>query len=268
MASPVRIVDKNGQELDLENNGGVPVNVQDQTSRCFDIRFCKAVSGAYTLASDVAPDSYTITLTNATGLTAGDVVGLFQDSTNPASYFGRILSISTNTLTLDTPVDNYFYTSLNPVLFELLCNANVNGATTRQIFAIDNDSTIPIDITRVILHITSTSAMDDSTFGGITALTKGVVLRKKKADGSFTNYWNRAIKTNGDFGLMAFDTRYDDKAPAGVYGFKMRYTFAGQDKHGVTCRLDTGEELQLIIQDDLTGLTLFEAVAEGHFVSG
>ena len=43
-------------------------------------------------------------------------------------------------------------------------------------------------------------------------------------------------------------------------------TFSGQDKLGVALRLNPGEDLQLIIQDDLRGLTSIEILAEGHEV--
>ena len=51
-----------------------------------------------------------------------------------------------------------------------------------------------------------------------------------------------------------------------MYGLSVRMTFAGQDKHGVVVRLDTGEEFQIVVQDDLTGLETFSCMAEGHFV--
>lgn len=263
-----QIVDSLGTTWELEQNGAMPVNIQDQTTRAFDNRLCMTVTGTpYTLASDAEPNDYDIELVDATGLNVGDTIGLFQNSSNPASYFGVILSIASNTLTMDTPIDNLFDTDLSPVLFEVACNANADGSVSPVIFKMANDANQAIDITRILIHITDEIAMDDSKFGGLTALTRGVVLRKKKADGSYTNYWNRAVKTNGELGLVAFDKEYDPKAPAGVYGLRARYTMGGQSKHGVVIRLSINEELQLVVQDDLTGLLTFEIMAEGHFVT-
>jgi hypothetical protein len=105
--------------------------------------------------------------------------------------------------------------------------------------------------------------MDDSLFGGITALTNGVVLRQN--NGVMTNIWN--VKSNGEFGLLCFDTFETSKAPAGSFGFRFRNTYAGQAKHGVTLRLEPGDTLEVLIQDDLTDLEDFAMMAQGHVVT-
>jgi len=106
--------------------------------------------------------------------------------------------------------------------------------------------------------------MDDSKFGDIAGgLTNGVLLRQN--NGEINNIWN--VKTNGEFGLLAYDTAYTDKAPAGSEGFRFRNTYAGQSKHGVTLRLQPGETLEILIQDDLSGLEVFNVMAQGHIVT-
>lgn len=47
-----------------------------------------------------------------------------------------------------------------------------------------------------------------------------------------------------------------------------RRSFGGQDKNGVVIRVDgdLGESLELLIQDDLTGLETFRIVVQGHVV--
>lgn len=51
-------------------------------------------------------------------------------------------------------------------------------------------------------------------------------------------------------------------------GSVFRRSFAGQDKNGVVIRLngDQGDEFQVIVQDNLTGLTHFRTVVQGHVV--
>ncbi len=249
-------VDVSGSEID--------VNIQDQTTEAFFNRMCRALSGPYFLASNTVPDSYDIELVSAAGLLVGDDIGLFQNSSNPSSYFAKIKSISSNTITMDTPMDTVFdMVGNSPVLFELECDLAVDGSSTRAVFAAINDSDVPIDITRIILHMTDGTSMDDGKFGGIAALTNGCVLRKKKTDGTFTNYFN--VKTNGEISEICYDKSYDDKAPSGVYGFSARLTFGGQSKVGVVIRLHKNEELQWLVQDNLTGLESFTIMAEGHF---
>jgi hypothetical protein len=105
--------------------------------------------------------------------------------------------------------------------------------------------------------------MDDSKFGGRIALVNGIALRKNIPTAGNIHLWN--CKTNGELGELSFDKSYDDKAPAGVYGFSSRLTYAGQSKHGVAIKLDPGEAVELLIQDDLTLLLTFTIMVEGHF---
>ena len=52
----------------------------------------------------------------------------------------------------------------------------------------------------------------------------------------------------------------------GQDGFLFRLTFAGMNKLGVAIRLNPGEDLQFLVQDDLSGITVLEVTAEGHVV--
>jgi len=116
--------------------------------------------------------------------------------------------------------------------------------------------------------MTATAAMDDSKFGSLDALTNGVVLRKK--NGEVKNIF--VVSDNGGIAERCYDTDYPTKVPAEIYAFRARRTFGGQDKNGVVVRLDgsESEELQIIIQDALSGgtLTKFAVVAQGHVVEG
>ena len=91
-------------------------------------------------------------------------------------------------------------------------------------------------------------------------MTNGIVLRV--SNGVKTNIWN--AKTNADLALLGFDFIYPDKIPAGTYSARFRITYNGQDKHGVTLRLEPGDTLELIVQDDLTDLDLFYMMGQGH----
>ena len=49
-------------------------------------------------------------------------------------------------------------------------------------------------------------------------------------------------------------------------GFTGRMTFAGANKMGVVIRLNPGEDIQLIVQDDLTSLEGLFIICQGHTV--
>ena len=113
--------------------------------------------------------------------------------------------------------------------------------------------------------------MDFTTFGSGPALTNGCVLRIKNPDGTFKNLFN--FKSNSDFIEQGFDHAFLAPKTGNTFtGFTSRVTWGGQSKHGVVIRLDgtLGEELQLIIQDDLiaSGNTRFHLTAQGHEIQG
>jgi hypothetical protein len=267
-----------------ESNGAIPVNIQDQHTEIIDLYLTQLLDTcSLDIAVAIGGTTARITTTGATPVT-GNILSLKEGT---AFYQAEILTARrvfmltsppvagnpvadnqydlTYDLTLDTPLDFDFTTGA-------ICNlgnqnAQVDGSATPKIFSVSPVGLvagIAWDITRIIILITDNVVMDDAKFGGITALPKGIVLRKK--DILYKNIFN--AKTNGELALRCYDTAYSDKAPAGFYGFRARRTFAGQEKNGVTIRLnaDDNDELQLIIQDDLTGLTKVNIIAQGHVI--
>lgn len=246
----------------LESNGAIPVNIQDQHSRALDIPFVKANAPPTNLSINSTIGDLNITVTSTTGFIDDSVIII---ASGENFYIGRQLgSVSGNVVTLDTPLD--FNYSSGSLVFAGNYHMNVDGSITPQIFQvgpIGKSVELELDITRVMGYFQDNVVMDDAKFGGINALTNGIILRRN--DGFMTNYWN--AKTNGELALMTFDFQYTDKAPAGSYGARFRNTFAGQDKHGVTIRLEPGDILEIIIQDDLSELEDFIMMAQGHVVT-
>ena len=266
MPNPARIgrsIIKDGttDETVKVTNGGLDINVQDQHTRALDLKFIKAEGPPTTLTAATAVDDMTIAVTSATGLSAGKSVAVFN--TTGSFYFGQVISVASLVITLDTPLDGVFAIGSNVIAADH--HLNVDGSTTTQVFQIGpvgSGTSVSVDITRIMGNITDAVAMDDGKFGGITALTNGCVLRH--VNGTTQNIWN--VKTNGDIALLCFDATYTDKAPAGENGYRFRNTYAGQGKHGVTIRLEPGDTLEMLIQDDLTDLTDFQMMAQGHVV--
>ena len=248
----------------VETNGGLAVNIQDQTTRAFDIRLNQIIDDTITLAVSPTVGSYDLTLTTGHGVIIGDSIAFLEQDGIPQLLFGSVLNVAADVITMDTPVP-YSFDIAETVVFTFTNDMTVDGSGTAEIFTITNFFDQAIDITRFIWHSTDATAMDDSKFSGGTALTRGFVLRKKISDTQYINYWN--VKTNGEFGELAYDKTYDDKAPAGSYGVTVRLTYAGPSKHGVTIRLEPGESIEALVQDDFTGYTTGSLMAEGHFVT-
>lgn len=264
---PVNISDSiTGKNVRVESNGGLAVNIQDQTTEIIDVYLNQKIDDI-TLNVATALGDRTINISSNTLPVVGNYICL-KDVDGQAFYQGEILAVggaNPYVLTLDRPLDFTFSTSdgcsLNTV------DMNIDGSVTPQIFKISPGglaSSVRWDINRIIFRILDDLSMDDGKFGGIPKLTNGIVLRK--VDGTWKNIFN--VKSNGEFAERAYDTFYADRAPAGQYGFRCRRTFNGQDKNGVTIRLqsDDSDELQIIIQDNLTGLSAFRCVVQGHVV--
>ena len=240
----------------------VDVYIQDQNSPDIDLYMHQALNDGNLLAVDTVIDTSTITLTAGHGAVLGNIICI-REGVHFTQF--EVLSVVVNVVTIDSPMDK-LYTSAGATVCISNKNMNVDGSVTPVIFRIEPLPLCGIkwDITRIMGSILSTTSMDDGKFGGLTALTKGVVFRKK--NGIYKNLFN--AKTNGGLRARMYDVAYATKAPAGLYGMSFRRTYAGQSKAGVTVRLDAADsdELQVIIQDDLTGLDTFNVIVQGHLV--
>ena len=247
----------------VESNGGLAVNIQDQHTRAIDLKFIQGLATPTTLTVEAVEGDTTITVALTTGYVDGVSVGVFTAGGD--FYFGQqVGAVAGNVVTLDTPIDITYpigSTSL-PASHHLNVSGTLATPEIFQVGPVGGGTGVDIDITRVMGNITDGLAMDDGKFGGINALTNGCVLRRN--NGVITNIWN--VKSNGEIGLLCFDGAYTEKAPAGENGYRFRNTYAGQSKHGVTIRLEPGDTLEVLIQDDLTGLTDFQMMAQGHIV--
>lgn len=242
----------------------IDVNVQDQHSPTI-IAKMSFVQAETTLSVAAAIDDTTITVTSSAGLGEGKYISIFDIISN-RFYVGYAILVVGNVITLDTPLD-FAYPS-GSFFTSGISNMNVDGSVTKQIFGLRNTTEtigITMDITRIVFSCLTDGANDLSTFGDIAdGLAKGIVLRK--IDGAFRNIFN--VKANGEIkGIMYdLDILSATNPSQGQNGFAGRLTFAGQSKIGVTVRLAPGEDLNLIIQDDLSSIQKLEITVEGHEV--
>lgn len=248
------------KEIPTEINGGVPVNVQDQTTIPIDQLFKKLVSDTNYLTIPANKDEFYIT----TNLTPPlNTCVCINDGIN--YYFGIVVDIGlAPTILLDRPLDSSF--AAGTTVRHYTANLTVSGnPVSPQIFYVEPADAISqvIDITRLIFKIVANNTCNFNTFGDLSALTHGITIRR--VDGVNQNIVN--IKQNSDFALSAYDmTILNPTVPAQINGVTARLTFAGQDKHGVAIRLNAGDQLQVVIADDISGLVDFRIMAQGHVV--
>lgn len=256
---PVTIRDANGRVLELETNSSVPVTLQDQTTPPV-IVYANKVTNTTTLSIATAVNDYNINVTSSVGITAGDYLGIFSLITN-RYYAGTVLSIAANVLVMDTPIDSAF--PIGATVGTGIKDMSIDGSVTPQIFSLrgaDPGIDVTVDITRIMFQMTTNGSTSFADFGDIARLTRGVVIRR--VDGAYYNYFN--IKSNSELANIAYDyTPVSSFNPSGDYGIVARLTTGGQSKMGVVSRIAPGEDLQVIIQDDLTGILDFSVIFEG-----
>ncbi|MCK5608393.1 hypothetical protein KAR91_41305 [Candidatus Pacearchaeota archaeon] len=260
-------------DLRLNKDGSVPVILQDQTTPALDLYFIQQEGSVTALTNDVEIDDRLFDLDSVADVNVGTYLGIFSGiSGQRRFYFGEVLSVGSinpTTVEMDTPIDFEFMVG-DPVIASTR-ELNVVGSTTSpevfQVQAGGVGNEFSIDITRIMIEITCSNAPNFPSFGDISLVTDkgliaGVVLRQ--VNGITRNIWN--VKANSEFANLAYDyTPLLATNPGlGVNGIICRYTFAGQAKHGVALRLEAGDSLQLIIQDDLSSLLSFRIIAQGH----
>ena len=237
--------------------------IQDSTSPLFIVKASNLIVET-TLTSQTAKEDYIVNVTSAASFVVGQYLTIYNVAADRV-FFSEILAINTLAITLDTPLDFEF--PIGSIVSVGDNNMNVNGSVTPVIYGIRNPTTadIPssVDITRLMFKCLTSSAVDLSQFGNIAGgLLRGIVIRR--VDGEYQNVLN--AKTNGDLKNIMFDFDIEVTSGSQQDGFTGRLTFAGQNKMGAVIRIGADEDLQIVIQDDLTSLTSFTVIAEGSGV--
>lgn len=266
--SSVIIKGPDGTIAPVESNNGQPclaVCVQDQASEPIDALFNQQ-TGSFTISADTTESTettlnYTFEATGGHGLAATDEI-LLLDVVGDRALQAVVVLVSTNTITIDRPIDHVYpsATSLGRIVTSEM--AVVGSLVSPQIYTY-RVGTAPVDVTRLLLTMTHSAAGTLDKFGSINALTNGLVFRIY--NGLHKTEFN--FKTNRDIKQFCYDVEFSDNAGPSLYGTSARISFGGQDKHGVVIRVSEGTVLQWIVQDDLTGLDSLVNSLQGHKTS-
>jgi hypothetical protein len=247
-------------EVSTTGNRGVAVYIQDQATDMLDLYFLQTKATGLTLAADTVIDSKTITLTAGHGLTtanSAEHILEIASTLSPRFYQSRIISIAGDVVTLSSLIPAIFLAASsvvgtgNPNMCKDAATGTViDGSVTPVIFKLSPLPNQSGDFNRVIMASTSPKDGDLATFGGAPALTSGLLMRVKRADGTYKNLFN--YRANFDLVIHGFDHVFlTPKAGSAVSGFVARVSFNGADKHGVVVRLDgnLAEELQIVVSE-------------------
>ncbi len=140
-------------------------------------------------------------------------------------------------------------------------NQNINGLTNpSNVFstAVVPDGKVLV-LTRIIIYMESANVMNSNLFGDQTALTNGWEMI---INGEST----LTAKQNRELGQYMYDMQgvkiygKEDKTLSG------RFTFAKMMHNGKGITIREGEVFSTKVNDDLTGLTYLEVMAEGQYL--
>lgn len=271
------IVSSNNIVYDASNPkdtyGNLEVAIQDQFTEIIDLKLTQFIDYINLTDNYSIGDVY-INVSTASIPVKNQIICLKEGTAFYQAHIINITNLSLNNyeLHMDRPLDFNFTTGGGCSLRD--GNWAVDGSVTPKIFKVspfglyDN---VSWDITRVILTcigdgISGADPTPDLTSFMVTdPLTYGIVLRS--VNGKTKNIFS----ANDNFHLIseAYDLTFYDASKFGLYGSVLRRTFNGQDKNGVTIRLNavTNDSFELIVQDDLTDMDECHAVAQGHVVS-
>jgi len=242
----------------------IDVNLQDQTTPTLILPAIQQL-GADALDGVATVDSYTVDVVDSTGMTVGDHFRIINSAGN-YYYWGTILGIATNTITLDNPID-YAYLSGSEVTWGNI-NMAVNGSVTPVHFHLRTGSPsipAPVDITRIIMSMATTDIPDFTEFGDIAGgLTRGLLMRI--INGTMRNVLN--VKTNADLAALAYDLAVYEADKKGINGIGWRLTFGSSGKMGVVLRVTENGQIEFVVQDDLSSLLNMNIYFEGHVTTG
>lgn len=211
-----------------------------------------------TLAAPATSQDRTLTLVDATGFNVGDSITSLSLASD--RVFPIIISVAGNTIELDRLIDGSY--PIGTPIENTPIQLNVAGsAVSPVIYKVAPPPGEIWHLTRGLISMTHSAGGDMGKFGGISALTYGVQGRILKS-GEYTTFIN--WKTNSDMALSMYDVKFDDRSGGGGdHGTTGRFTFANT---GTVIELfgDTGDQLQMLIQDNLTGLDSFKIAIQGH----
>ncbi|MCK4794861.1 MAG: hypothetical protein KAV87_64625 [Desulfobacteraceae bacterium] len=206
---------------------------------------------------DASVNDEALTVDSIVDVAAGDVIGLCEGT---HCYQSLVTSTAANTINLGSPLDFAFTTS--GTMYTGHWNIALDGSGTTQVASIVVPPDVCFEIYEIIVSMTDDVAMDSSKFGGIAALTNGILFRI--VNGTTKNL--PLIVNNIGFQEAGFDLQYDAKAPAGTYGISAKKNYFVSN--GVVLKLDgaTNDEFQCHIRDDLTGLSLMAIALHGRCI--
>lgn len=212
------------------------------------------------LASPANAGDTSVTVTSDAAFTVGDRISITEGVKQETLFPEVTAKPGGNVLTLDRPLDSDF-TAIASVEIVDVDLANAVGTLASPItYKVRPPGDAIWHIKRLTISMRHASSGSDDLFGSIAPLANGVIFRENKATIRSIANW----KINSDARLSAgVDVFYIDKFAASDFGTSIRWSHWKIDSI-IHLNGFQSESLDVLAQDDLTGLTSFRVQAQLH----
>lgn len=260
-ALKISLHDGNGNKL-TSFNGALDVHDADVHTIPFNEYFHRHTGTITTLAVNSAIGATSITVASSTGIVVGNRLQIQNGVIE--TTFPKVTVVTGNVLTLDRPLD-YAFSIGDTVEIVSVNMRNVVGTLTAPIsYMLKPNGNQTVHMVGYIFSMTHSTAGDLGLFGNLTKLSNGVTFRRYDgASGTYKTFahWNSNADIKDDMYDLEFDTR---SGGGGAYGTSGRGSI--KIRTGAVPKLDgsAGDYMEILIQDDITGLIRFTLKGQGH----
>ena len=248
------------------SEGAVDVHVKTIHTNIINasMHFETATATLFAIAPNAGDRSFTVV--DSTGFLVGARIQI-ENGVVETDY-PTILAVVGNVITIDRPLDKSYNITTDGIRL-IITNMAVDGSVTPVSFKVVAETTESIiHITRFLFNMVHGTAGDMGKFGNLSPLTRGVLIRafyKRTNEYKTVANW----KTNQDLATTMYDVRFDSRAGGGgTYGTSGRWTLTTA---GIAAELfpptiadPRFDFIEILVQDDLRGLTSFTFNAQGH----
>lgn len=243
-----------------EPGASLDVFIQDQDTPPFQYYLMQNLKTDISLVTGTAVDDEVIYVDAGHGITTDSYLsireGSYQSQVGVAGVVG-------DDITLMSPLSTAYTTAAQVIRGNI--EMNISGSYSDQVFEMDMWGTEPVDIQTVIVTMQHGTEGDDSKFGGITALTNGLLF--SKVDDNLHQHLGN-YKQNQDFREFGANVEYTDKAGGGNHSTNVTYDI--KSIYGVVLRVDPRINglLNATVQDNLNSLLRLRVSLMGQITLG
>lgn len=255
-----RLIGTNGEKIG-SIGGALNIHDADVHNVPFNEYFHNHTGIETTLAVANSAGDTSITVTSAVGFSIGDHFQIENGIIE--TTFPKINNIVGTVFTLDRPLDNAF--DIGSTIEEVSYDMNVSGTLANPVaFRLIPDHTQVWHLYRFLWSMTHSTAGDLGLFGNQAALTNGVVLRAYNGTtGQYRTFTN--WKANSDMKDDMYDVDFDIRSGGqGTFGTTGRASIKIGSGASPNISGANGDYIEILIQDNLTGLVTYRIKGQGH----